>query len=210
MHGARGPVLGEVVAIELGRHSVLPFGTWDGVVVGDPVESSPSSDAVRPDTGWIGRVVDALGAPIDGRGPLHEGTVARQVKSAPPSAFERRRVGARIDTGIKILDIFTPLCRGQRMGVFAGSGVGKSSLMAMLARGTDADVIVVGLVGERGREVQDFIQGDLGPEAMERCVLVVSTGNEPPLMRRQAAWTATAVAEHFRDPGYRCSCSSTA
>jgi len=199
--GARGPVLGEVVAADAGGISVLPFGTWDGVVVGDVIESSPQGDAVRPDTGWIGRVVDALGTPIDGRGPLHEGIAARPVKASPPPAFDRRRVGARIDTGIKTLDIFTPLCRGQRMGVFAGSGVGKSSLMAMLARGTEADVIVVGLVGERGREVQDFIEGDLGPEGMARCVLVVSTGSEPPLMRRQAAWTATAVAEHFRDAG---------
>ena len=201
VQGAKGPVLGEVVAVDAGHTYVLPFGTWDGVVVGDVIESSPRGDVVRPDTGWIGRVLNALGEPIDGRGPLHEGSAARPVKAAPPPAFDRRRVGARIDTGVKTLDVFTPLCRGQRMGVFAGSGVGKSSLMAMLARGSDADVIVVGLVGERGREVQDFIQGDLGPEAMARCVLVVSTGNEPPLMRRQAAWTATAIAEHFRDAG---------
>lgn len=201
VHGARGPVLGEVVAISAQGIHVLPFGTWDGVVVGDVVESSPRGDSVRPDAGWIGRVVDALGAPIDGCGPLLEGSIARAIKSSPPPAFDRRRVGPRMETGIKAFDIFTPLCRGQRMGVFAGSGVGKSSLMAMLAHGAQADVIVVGLVGERGREVQDFIQGDLGPDAMSRCVLVVSTGNEPPLMRRQAAWTATAVAEHFRDAG---------
>ncbi len=201
VHGARGPVLGEVVAISAQGIHVLPFGTWDGVVVGDLVESSSHNDAIRPDGGWIGRVVDALGSPIDGRGPIHDGTVARPIKSDPPPPFDRRRVGARLDTGIKAVDIFTPLCRGQRLGVFAGSGVGKSTLMAMLAQGAEADVIVVGLVGERGREVQDFIEGDLGPEAMARCVLVVSTGNEPPLMRRQAAWTATAIAEHFRDAG---------
>jgi flagellum-specific ATP synthase len=201
VQGAKGPVMGEVVAIDAGHVFVLPFGTWDGVVVGDPIESSPGGDIIRPGEGWIGRVLNALGQPIDGRGPLHDGTLARAVKAAPPAAFDRRRVGARVETGIKAMDVFTPLCQGQRMGVFAGSGVGKSSLMAMLARGCAADVIVVGLVGERGREVQDFIQGDLGPEAMARTVLVVSTGNEPPLMRRQAAWTATAVAEHFRDAG---------
>lgn len=201
VHGARGPVLGEVVASDARHTYVLPFGTWDGVVVGDPIESSASGDAVRPDRGWIGRVLNALGEPLDGRGPLHDGLAARPVKASPPAAFARRRVGARLDTGIKTMDIFTPLCRGQRMGVFAGSGVGKFSLMAMLARGAQADVIVVGLVGERGREVQDFIQGDLGPETMARCVIIVSTGDEPPLMRRQAAWTATAVAEHFRDAG---------
>ena len=201
VHGAKGPVLGEVVAVDAGHTYVLPFGTWDGVVVGDAIESSPNGDTVRPHAGWIGRVLNALAQPIDGRGPLHDGVTARAVKASPPPAFDRRRVGARIDTGIKAMDVFTPLCRGQRMGVFAGSGVGKSSLMAMLARGSDADVIVVGLVGERGREVQDFIQGDLGPEAMKRCILVVSTGTDPPLMRWQAAWTATAIAEHFRDAG---------
>lgn len=201
VQGAKGPVLGEVVAVDEGHTYVLPFGTWDGVVVGDPIQSSPSGETVRPDAGWIGRVLNALGEPIDGLGPLHEGTASRSVKAPPPPAFDRRRVGARLDTGIKAVDVFTPLCRGQRMGIFAGSGVGKSSLMAMLARGSEADVIVVGLVGERGREVQDFIQVDLGPEAMARCVVVVSTGSEPPLMRRQAAWTATAIAEHFRDAG---------
>ncbi|KAF0674617.1 flagellar protein export ATPase FliI [Profundibacterium mesophilum] len=201
VHGARGPILGEVVGIdEQGTH-VLPFGTWDGVAAGDRVELSKDGAMLRPDDSWIGRVVDALGQPLDGAGHLHEGNLPRQVKAAPPSAFARRRVGAKLDTGIKCFDIFTPLCRGQRMGVFAGSGVGKSSLMAMLARRAEADVIVVGLVGERGREVQDFIQEDLGAEGMARAVLVVSTGDEPPLMRRQAAWTATAVAEHFRDQG---------
>ena len=110
-------------------------------------------------------------------------------------------MGQRLNTKVKVMDVFTPLCRGQRMGVFAGSGVGKSTMMAMLARGAQADVIVVGLVGERGREVQDFLQEDLGEEGMARSVVVVSTGDEPPLMRRQAAWTATAVAEHFRDQG---------
>ncbi len=201
VQGRRGPVLGEVVGIDARGTHVLPFGTWDGVVVGDRAEHSPRGDMIRPDAAWIGRVVNALGVPLDGLGPLHEGGAARAVKAPPPGAFDRRRVGARLDTGIKTFDVFTPLCRGQRMGVFAGSGVGKSTLMAMLARGAEADVIVVGLVGERGREVQDFIQSDLGPEGMKRTVLVVSTGNEPPLMRRQAAWTATAVAEHFRDAG---------
>ncbi len=201
VHGRHGPVLGEVVGIDGRGTHVLPFGTWDGVAVGDRAEYSPRGDTIRPDGSWVGRVVDALGAPLDGRGPLHEGAQIRRVKAAPPPAFERRRVGSRLDTGIKVLDVFTPLCRGQRMGIFAGSGVGKSTLMAMLARRAEADVIVVGLVGERGREVQDFIQEDLGEEGMARSVLVVSTGDEPPLMRRQAAWTATAVAEHFRDQG---------
>lgn len=201
VQGRGGPVMGEVVGIDARGTHVLPFGTWRHVVAGDRVEACAGGETVRPDASWVGRVVDALGRPLDRLGPLHEGTEPRPVRAAPPPAFDRRRVGARLDTGIKTFDVFTPLCRGQRMGVFAGSGVGKTSLMAMLARNAEADVIVIGLVGERGREVQDFIQQDLGPEGMRRAVLVVSTGDEPPLMRRQAAWTAMAVAEHFRDAG---------
>lgn len=201
VHGHRGPVMGEVVGIDRNGTHVLPFGTWAGVAVADKVVLCADANIFRPDISWKGRVVNALGAPIDGKGALHEGNDPRYVKSPPPPAFERRRTGERLDTGIKIFDVFTPLCRGQRMGVFAGSGVGKSTLMAMMARRAQADVIVVGLVGERGREVQDFIQDDLGPEGMARSVIVVSTGDEPPLMRRQAAWTATTIAEYFRDQG---------
>lgn len=201
VHGSRGPVLGEVVGIDAGGVRIMPFGTWDGVMIGDRVERSFVGESIRPDDGWVGRVVDALGRPLDDLGPLPDGRKPRPVKAAPPGAFTRRRVGDKIETMIRTIDIFAPLCRGQRMGVFAGSGVGKSTLMAMLARKAQADVIVVGLVGERGREVQDFIQSDLGEEGMARSVIVVSTGDEPPLMRRQAAWTATAVAEHFRDKG---------
>jgi flagellum-specific ATP synthase len=201
VHGARGPVLGEVVGVSASGTRIMPFGTWDGVMVGDRVESSPVGEMIRPSEAWVGRVLNALGEPVDGAGPVREGRSPRPVKAAPPPAFARRRVGDRLDTGVRTIDVFTPLCRGQRMGVFAGSGVGKSTLMSMLARRAAADVIVVGLVGERGREVQDFIQRDLGPEGMARTVLIVSTGDEPPLMRRQAALTATAVAEHFRDRG---------
>ena len=200
---AKGPVLGEVVGIDERGTRLLPFGSWDGVRTGDAVAVSQVDDDIRPDDAWIGRVIDALGRPLDGRGRLPDGPAPRPVRAAPPPAFDRRRVGAKIDTGIKVMDVFAPICTGQRMGVFAGSGVGKSTLMAMLARQAQADVIVVGLVGERGREVQDFIQEDLGLEGLARSVVVVSTGDQPPLMRRQAAWTATAVAEHFRDQGKR-------
>ncbi len=201
VEGANGAIMGEAVGTGPGGTQVLPFGTWDGVVVGDRVSLATGGEELRPDISWRGRVMDALGRPLDGRGPLHEGPAARRVRAGPPPAFARRRVGGRLQTGVRAMDIFTPLCRGQRMGIFAGSGVGKSSLLAMLAKRAEADVIVIGLVGERGREVQDFIQHDLGEEGMARAVLVVSTGDEPPLMRRQAAWTATTVAEHFRDAG---------
>ena len=199
--GRKGPVLAEVVAVDSEGTRVLPFGTWNGVTIGDRVEISTSGENIRPDLSWIGRVVNALGEPMDNMGSLHEGPVPCPPKNTPPNAYARRRVGERLDTGVRVLDVFTPLCRGQRMGIFAGSGVGKSSLLSMMARRAEADVIVVGLVGERGREVQDFIQQDLGPEGLDRSVVVVSTGDEPPLMRRQAAGTATAVAEYFRDQG---------
>jgi flagellum-specific ATP synthase len=199
--GRRGEVIGEVVSTGERGSLLLPFGTWDGVAVGDGVEVLYDGDLVYPDDSWIGRVVNAIGQPMDDAGPLHRGEMGRHFKDRPINAFKRRRVGQKLETKIKTFDVFTPICRGQRMGIFAGSGVGKSSLMSMLARGAEADVIVIGLVGERGREVQDFIQEDLGEEGLKRSVLVVSTGDEPPLMRRQAAWTAMTVAEHFRDKG---------
>ena len=199
--GRRGAVMGEVVGFGASGTRVLPFGTWDGVSAGDPVEVLAQDDMIHPDDSWIGRVVDALGRPVGPAAGFCQGEGRQAVKAVPPKAMDRRRVGAKIATRVKVMDIFTPLCRGQRMGIFAGSGVGKSTLMAMLVRNAEADVIVVALVGERGREVQDFIQDDLGPEGMARAVVVVATGDEAPLMRRQAAWTATAVAEHFRDAG---------
>ncbi|MEQ5870664.1 flagellar protein export ATPase FliI [Sagittula sp. NFXS13] len=201
VHGSGGAVLAEVVGVDVTGIKLLPFGSWDGVRTGDQVEVTTSGADIRPDDAWIGRVVDALGRPLDDKGHLPEGDRPRALRAAPPPAFARRRVGPRLATRLKVVDAFAPLCRGQRMGVFSGSGVGKSTMMAMLARNAQADVIVVGLVGERGREVQDFLQDDLGEEGRARAVVVVSTGDEPPLMRRQAAWTATAVAEHFRDQG---------
>ncbi|SEN25318.1 FliI/YscN family ATPase [Palleronia pelagia] len=199
VRGRRGAVRAEVVGIGPRGTELLPFGSWQGVSAGDTVEVDPVSDAIRPDDRWVGRVINAAGQPIDGKGHLHEGPRSRPTRAEPPNAFARRRIGPKLRTGIRALDIFAPLCQGQRIGIFAGSGVGKSTLMAMIARETEADVVVMALVGERGREVQDFITRDLGEEGLARSVLVVSTGDEAPLSRRQAAWTAMAVAEHFRD-----------
>lgn len=176
------------------------FRRLGGVAAGDDVLVIGEGATIRPSAAWLGRVMDAFGTPLDG-GSDPEGDHDYPVRANPPDAFGRRRVGEKLETGVKALDIFAPLCRGQRMGIFAGSGVGKSTLMAMLARQADADVIVMGLVGERGREVQDFIRRDLGPEGLARSVLVVATSDQPSLTRRQAAWTATAVAEYFRDQG---------
>lgn len=199
--GAKGPVMAEVVGASHDGLMLLPFGTWDGVAVGDPVEIVQNDQGIAPDDSWIGTVVDGLGRPLSEAPHFKRGRKRSSGRNEPPPAFGRRRVGHKLHTQIKCIDVFTPLCQGQRMGVFAGSGVGKSTLMAMLARNTNADVIVIGLVGERGREVQEFIQEDLGPEGMARSVVVVATGDEAPLMRRQAALTATAVAEHFRAAG---------
>ncbi|MEK0085013.1 flagellar protein export ATPase FliI [Benzoatithermus flavus] len=197
---AHRPVLGEIVGFRRASALVMPFGSTEGIGPGARVETAGRT-VVRPSEGWLGRVVDALGRPIDGHGPLPQGPIRQPTRGDGPNAYARRRVGRKLATGIKALDVFAPLCRGQRLGIFAGSGVGKSTLMAMLARWADADVIVIGLVGERGREVQEFVQHELGPEGMARSVIVVATSNEPPLMRREAAYTTLAVAEWFRDRG---------
>lgn len=199
--GVKGPVMAEVVGADETGLRLLPFGSWDGVAVGDPVELVQHDEGICPDDSWIGTVVDGLGRPLGHAPRFKKGRNRSSGRNGPPPAFGRRRVGQKLQTQIKCIDVFTPLCQGQRMGVFAGSGVGKSTLMAMLARNTNADVIVIGLVGERGREVQEFIQEDLGPEGMARSVVVVATGDEAPLLRRQAAFTATTVAEHFRSTG---------
>lgn len=193
-------IRGEVVGMNAGGLRILPFGSWEGVNYGAEVRLLNSDTSIRPDMSWIGRVVDAFGRPLDNK-PLPDGNKTYLLRTNPPDAFDRRPVGEKLETGIKALDVFIPLCRGQRIGLFAGSGVGKSTTIAMLARQVNADVIVMGLIGERGKEVQDFIGRELGDEGIARSVLVVSTSDQPSLTRRQAAWTATAIAEYFRDQG---------
>lgn len=195
------PVAAEVVGFRNDRALALPFGQLEGVGTGCRAWVSDVSSHVRPHDGWLGRVIDAFGAPVDGKGPLPLGPLRRRVRSSPPAAHARARVGDKIDLGVRALNTFVPCCIGQRMGVFAGSGVGKSVLLSMMARYTNSDVTVIGLIGERGREVQEFIEDYLGPEGLARSVVVVATSDEPPLMRRQAAWLAMTVAEHFRDQG---------
>ncbi|TBW37436.1 flagellar protein export ATPase FliI [Siculibacillus lacustris] len=191
----------EVVGFHGGRALCLPFGALEGVRLGCRALVAGADGSVRPCEGWLGRVVNALGEPLDGKGPLPQGPVLRHLRASPPPAGERNRVGGPIDLGVRALNTFVTCCRGQRMGIFAGSGVGKSVLLSMLARYTAADVAVIGLVGERGREVQEFIEDDLGAEGLARSVVVVSTSDEPALMRRQAAHLTLAIAEYFRDTG---------
>jgi len=200
---ARGDerVSGEVIGFRQGRALLLPFGSLDGIGLGCKAEVINSEPVIWPTEAWLGRVVNALGEPIDGKGPLPGGDVACPLRRPPPPAHGRRRVGEKIDLGVRALNAFVTCCRGQRMGIFAGSGVGKSILLSMLARYTASDVNVIGLIGERGREVQEWLEDELGAEGLARSVVVVATSDEPALMRRQAAYLTMAVAEYFRDLG---------
>lgn len=201
-----GAVQAEVTALDRDVVLCLPFVDPQGVGLGARADLAAGQFSVRPSRAWLGRMINGLGKPVDGLGPLPNGADPQPIKAAPPAAANRARVAERIETGVRTLDLFVPLCRGQRLGLFAGSGVGKSVLLSMLARWTECDVAVIGLIGERGREVQEFIEDDLGPEGMARSVVVVATSDEPALMRRQAAWTTLAVAEHFRDQGLNVLC----
>jgi len=156
--------------------------------------------ALSPDAAWKGRVINALGAPLDGQGALPRGTSRMPLDRDPPPAMTRARVGKALRTGVRAVDLFTPICDGQRIGIFAGSGVGKSTLLSMLAGCKGFDTVVVALVGERGREVREFLEGPLAA-SRGRAVVVVSTSDESPMMRRLAPQTALAVAEYFRDAG---------
>jgi flagellum-specific ATP synthase len=191
----------EVVGFSGSNALLMPFGPLEGVRRGCRAVVRSAAAAVRPSPAWLGRVINAMGEPIDGKGPLPAGPASYGFRNAPPPAHARRRVGAPLDLGVRALNTFVTCCRGQRMGIFSGSGVGKSVLLSMLARNVAADVSVIGLVGERGREVQEFLQDDLGPAGLARSVVIVATSDEPALMRRQAAYLTLAVAEYFRDLG---------
>lgn len=196
----------EIIGLDQGFAQCMTFSDPQGLAVGMQVDLAANAMLVAPTDGWLGRVVDGLGRAVDAGPPLEQGGVPRALRALPPSASLRGRVGERLSTGVNALDVFVPVCRGQRLGLFAGSGVGKSVLMSMLARWTACDVAVIGLIGERGREVREFLEKDLGPDGMARSVVVVATSDEPALMRRQAAWTTLAIAEHFRAQGLHVLC----
>ncbi len=191
--------IGEVVRIEDAGITVKPFDNRVSAEIGERAWRAPSL-TLWPDESWKGRVVDALGRPLDDEGPLTLGERALPLDAEPPPALKRARVREPIKTGIRVIDLFTPLCAGQRIGVFAGSGVGKSSLLAMLARAPDFQAVVIALVGERGREVREFLDDTLG-DNRANAVAIVSTGDESPMMRRLAPKTAMTIAEYFRDAG---------
>lgn len=194
-----GGLGGEIVRLSATGATVLPEEDPEGLVLGARVALLGPA-AIAPDASWLGRIVDPMGRPLDGR-PLLRGTQRRPMTGAPPPAADRRAMGDRLSTGIAVFDTLLPLVRGQRIGLFAGSGVGKSSLLAKFARGLAADVAVIALVGERGRELRDFTERVLGREGMARSVVVTATSDQSPLMRRRCALSAMAVAEHFRDRG---------
>jgi flagellum-specific ATP synthase len=197
---ADAPVAAEIVGFAGGEAQALAFGAIEGLGPGGAAEAAPRAGRLAPSDGWLGRVIDPLGRPLDGKGALPRGT-ARPVRAAPPEAAGRARLGARLSLGVRALDLFATCRAGQRLGLFAGSGVGKSTLMAMLARRASCDVAVIALVGERGREVREFIEDDLGAAGLARAVVVVATSDSPPLLRREAAYAAMTVAEAFRDAG---------
>ncbi|PHR60054.1 MAG: flagellum-specific ATP synthase FliI [Robiginitomaculum sp.] len=202
----QGDIRCEVIGFQHDRALLMPFAPLDGVHAGAKIRIDPEIAHLRPTPDWLGRVVNAFGEPIDGKGTLPLGIEARPLRGAPPKAHTRDRVGARIDLGVRALNVFVQICKGQRLGIFAGSGVGKSVLMSMLARNADCDVIIIGLIGERGREVKEFIDDVLGEDGLKRAIVVVATSDEPALARRQAAQLTMTLAEYFRDQGKHVLC----
>ena len=198
IHGASGVVPGQVIGVTPSSLVVALFGAVDGIRRGDLV--APRPDA-RPRMGpdLIGRVVDGLGRPIDG-GPELAG-VSTFVDGTTPSPLLRARVQEPLATGVRVLDLMVPAAKGQRLGIFGGSGVGKSTLLGMMARGTEAQINVIALIGERGREVRELIEDDLGPEGLAKSIVVVATSDQPAIMRRRAADLAVAYSEFFADAG---------
>lgn len=196
-----GTLKAEVIGFREGAVVAMPLGELTGVGPEDPVTSHGEPFTVGVSDVLLGRVIDAFGYPLDGRALNPDQLVQVPVDRAPPNALERKPVCAPLPTGVKVLDALLTLGEGQRVGLFAGSGVGKSTLLGAIARGAQADVVVLALVGERGREVGEFLTDCLGPEGLKRSVVVVATSDAPALSRLKAAQTATAIAEYFRDRG---------
>jgi flagellum-specific ATP synthase len=199
----KGGALGEVVGFQREQSIVMPLGLTSGLCAGDRVVGLQTSPTVGVGESLLGRVIDGLGRPIDGLGQGHRipGLVPRPINPKPLQPMERGRITKRLSMGLRSVDLMTPIGRGQRMGIFAGPGVGKSTLLGSMVKQSDADVCVVALIGERGREVKDFVEHALGPKGLERSVVVAATGDESPSMRLRAAKVACTAAEFFRDRG---------
>ncbi|MDR2619483.1 MAG: FliI/YscN family ATPase [Treponema sp.] len=195
-----GIIRAEVVGLRDDIVQLMAYEDTDGLEIGSRVIASGSRLDIAVSSKLLGRILDPLGNPADGKGEI-ESPLRYPVIANPPDPLKRRRITERICTGVRAIDGLLAVGRGQRLGIFAGSGVGKSTLLGMIARNTNADVNVIALIGERGREVNDFIANDLGPQGLARSVLIVTPSNSPPLARLRGAYTATAVAEYFRDQG---------
>lgn len=201
LHRSGAPLNGEVLQLDGQALVLLPETAPEGVALGDRASLSAASQ-IAPSDAWVGRVIDPMGNPIDGR-PLLRGAHGRALRSAPPPPAERRPLGERLGTGLAVMNTMLPIVQGQRIGLFAGSGVGKSSLLGHLAQHMATDIVVIAMIGERGRELRHFVEDVLGPTGLARAVMVSATSDQSPLMRRRCAWAAMAVAEHFRDQGRR-------
>jgi flagellum-specific ATP synthase len=194
------PLRGEVVQIIGDTLVMLAEAPPEGVSLNDQVTLlSPS--VIAPSAEWLGRIIDPTGRPLDGK-PLLRGALARRLLCPPPDAANRRPFGHRLSTGLAVTNTMLPLVKGQRMGLFAGSGVGKSTMLGQFARHMSADIVVIAMIGERGRELRHFVDEVLGAEGLSRSVVVAATSDQSPLLRRRCAWTAMAVAEHYRDAGH--------
>lgn len=200
------PLMAEVVGFDEEGVLIMPFGPIEGVCMGAKVSFSDAESSVSPCDQWLGRVLNGMAIPIDAGESLSQGRISVPIRRSAPLAHARQKISEPIDVGVKAINTFITVCKGQRLGIFSGSGVGKSMLLSMLARYTACDVCVIGLVGERGREVREFIEDTLGPEGLRKSVLVVATSDESPLMRRRAAYTTMAIAEYFRDQGKSVLC----
>lgn len=199
-------ILCEVLGFENEKAYLMPFGEIEGIKVNSEVVVDSIKNEFFPCDGWMGRVIDGLGKPIDEKGPLPLGEKSYVLQNPSPPPQQRNRVAGKIDLGVRAIDSFITCCYGQRMGIFAGSGVGKSVLISMLTRYAKTDVKVIGLIGERGREVKEFIEEYLGEEGLKTAVIIVATGDKPALLRKQAAYLTMTVAEYFRDQGKEVMC----
>lgn len=193
------PLSGEVLQLDGDLLVLLPDQAPNGVALNDRA-ALLEARGIAPSDNWVGRIVDPFGNALDGK-PLLRGAKVRRLREAPPDPAARRALGRRLNTGMAAMNTLLPVVRGQRIGLFAGSGVGKSSLLGHLAQNMTADVVVIALIGERGRELRQFIEDVLGPEGLQRAVVICATSDQSPLIRRRCAWTAMSVAEHFRDNG---------
>ncbi|GAA6180580.1 FliI/YscN family ATPase [Shimia sp. NS0008-38b] len=192
-------VTGEVIQLHSGDITMLPDSAPDGISIGDRV-ARLDQIGIAPANSWVGRIIDPYGKPLDGK-PLLRGPEVRPLKNAPPPPAARRALGDRLETGMAVFNTMLPIVKGQRIGLFAGSGVGKSSLMGQFAKHMTGDIAVIALIGERGRELREFVEHVLGPEGMARSIVIAATSDQSPLVRRRCALAAMTVAEHFRDQG---------